>query len=133
MARGACPGRRRAGRIPPPSYARAASGDSDGSPSCAYRFGGLLPRPLPDGLPVLLGAFTGPLPPLLLPPADLPPPPLPFAIVFPFSIETAPKGGRMDAARAARLSAPDAGCVEHRAGLCGFRRNPRHAADGKSS
>jgi hypothetical protein len=52
-----------------------------------YRFGALLPRPPPDGLPVVLGklaAFppleTGPLPPLLEPPFAPPrAPPPPFA------------------------------------------------------
>jgi hypothetical protein len=44
----------------------------------SYFEGGAFPRPPPDGLPVVLGAFTTPppLPPLLFPPPLPPPPPL---------------------------------------------------------
>jgi hypothetical protein len=57
----------------------------DAGPFCmmvsgGYLDGGLLPRPPPDGLPLVLGALDGPpllppAPPPLLPPP--PPPPLP--------------------------------------------------------
>ena len=58
-----------------------------------------MPLPPPDGLPVVLGAFDGPLPPpfplpplppLPLPPPPLPPPPLPPLIIGVFSMLTAP-------------------------------------------
>lgn len=59
-----------------------------------HLLGGLLPRPPPEGFPVVLGAFGGrpppALPPLGLPPEPLLPPPVPLPPPLPLPMTNAP-------------------------------------------
>ena len=64
-----------------------------------YFLGGLLSRPPPDGLPVVLGLPPGPLPPE--PPPLFPPPLFPLAMMasFPTPPPTPPRASRCGVVR----------------------------------